>query len=297
MCHFSTQCAKPCVLFLEVKRGFVSTQIPLLITFNFTISFELFCFSLGMLTKNTKALLFSVLFLCGLIRPAFSQSQFMGWATTFQNYKLTPRFGFYFDIQYRSTDQMKQLQALLIRPGINVYITPRLTGTFGYAFIPQQRFNAGVEGYLPEHRIYEQLVYTHPVKIARHRSTLMHRVRLEQRFLPKHHVEGDHLVRDGHREAHRLRYFFREVAPLKNNEVAFTKGFFAALQNEVLVNVGDRSAVNGKFFDQNRLLVASGYRVSKQFDVELGYMNQYISGAGSASTTNHIMHLATYVRL
>lgn len=280
-----------------------------------------------MLTNYTKSLLISGLIFCGLIRPAMAQTQFAGWVGTFQNYKLSPTFGFYFDAQFRSTDQLKKMNALLLRPGINLYITPRLTGTVGYAFIPQQRFNSGVEGYLPEHRVWEQLMYTHPVKIgaghsaahpgtgysvAHHRATptLMHRLRLEQRYLPKHHPEGDQLVRDGHREAHRLRYFFRGIIPLSAQpdgaamagagpakSAAFTKGFFAAIQNEIFFNLGDRSAVNGKLFDQNRMLLAGGYRLSKQFDMELGYMNQYISGAGAASTNNHIVQLATYLRL
>ncbi|HMI64172.1 MAG TPA: DUF2490 domain-containing protein [Puia sp.] len=282
-----------------------------------------------MLTNYTKSLFISGLIFCGLIRPAIAQTQFAGWVGTFQNYKLSKAFGFYFDAQFRSTDQIKKMNALLLRPGINLYLTPRLTGTVGYAFIPQQRFNSGVEGYLPEHRVWEQLMYTHPVRIgaghsvvhsgtgpsvAHHRamSTLTHRLRLEQRYLPKHHPEGDQLVRDGHREAHRLRYFFRGIIPLSAQAspagpgsaadgpvkpAAFNKGFFAAVQNEIFFNLGDRSAVNGKSFDQNRAYLAAGYRLNKQFDMEVGYMNQYISGAGAASTNNHIVQLATYLRL
>ena len=279
-----------------------------------------------MLTNYTKSLLISGLIFCGLTLPTFAQTQFAGWVGTFQNYKVSKTFGFYFDAQFRSTDQVRQMQALLIRPGINLYLTPRLTGTVGYAFIPQQRFNTGVEGYLPEHRVWEQLMYTHPVKIGaghsvthsgdhsvtHHRAmaTLAHRLRLEQRYLPKHHPEGDQLVRDGHREAHRLRYFFRGIIPLSSQpdqaamagaapakSAAFNKGFFAAVQNEIFFNLGDRSAVNGKLFDQNRAYLAAGYRLNKQFDMELGYMNQYISGAGANSTNNHIVQLATYLRL
>jgi hypothetical protein len=31
--------------------------------------------------------------------------------------------------------------------------------------------------------------------------------------------------------------------------------------------------------------------------VEMGYLNQYISGAGNNSTVNHVLQVATYVRL
>ncbi|HEY6902477.1 MAG TPA: DUF2490 domain-containing protein [Puia sp.] len=248
-----------------------------------------------MLTKITKLLLISSLLFCGFIRPAKAQTQFAGWVGTFQNYKLSSKFGAYFDIQWRSVDQVRQMHALLIRPGINFYFTPRLTGTVGYALIHQQRVNAGVEGYLPEHRIWEQLVFTHKLP---HRTTLAHRLRLEQRYIPRHHPENGDLVHDGYRNAHRLRYFFRGIVPLGGEKgAAFTKGLFTAVQNEIFFNLGDASAVNGKVFDQNRAYVAVGYRTSKSFDIEVGYMNQYISGAGNASTNNHIAQLATYVRL
>src|SRR5690348_12051941 len=105
-----------------------------------------------MLTKYTKLLIVSTLFVTGLASPAFSQTQFAGWAGTFQNSRLSPRTGFYLDAQSRSTDQVRQMHALLLRPGLNLYFTPALTGTVGYAYIPQQRISGGVEGYLPEHR-------------------------------------------------------------------------------------------------------------------------------------------------
>jgi hypothetical protein len=76
----------------------------------------------------------------------------------------------------------------------------------------------------------------------------------------------------------------------------FEKGWFAALQNEIFFNTGGYSST-GKTFDQNRAYLAAGYRLSSQLDLEMGYMNQYISGAGQASTNNHILQVATYLRL
>jgi hypothetical protein len=235
-----------------------------------------------------KTLLITLLLFAAVV--AKSQTSFMGWAATFQNYKINKQLGFYFDAQWRSTAQLQQMNALLLRPGVNFYLSPSFTATAGYAFIPQQRVAGGVTGYLPEHRVWEQLVFTHKV-MHHHRqmATVSHRLRLEQRFIPTHHAEGNSLVKDGHRTAGRLRYFTRGVVPLSGRS---DKGVFAALQNEIFFHTAD-----GGSFDQNRAYVAAGYRVGKQFDVELGYLNQYIANAGGASAANHILQVATYVRL
>ncbi|MES1159476.1 MAG: DUF2490 domain-containing protein [Bacteroidota bacterium] len=258
-----------------------------------------------------------------LFRTANAQTQFAGWLGTFQNYKLTDKTGIYFDGQLRTTGQWQQVHSLLLRPGLNIYFNPALTGTVGYAYIHQQRMASGVTGYIPEHRIWEQLMYTHRINRphAAHAASLTHRLRLEQRWLPKVHAEEGHLVRNGHAHAGRLRYFARGVLPLTGSRhsdngtladpqghgssasagsgsaAPFTQGFFAAIQNEIFTNISGSSVVNGKFFDQNRAYFAVGYRCSRQFDVELGYMNQYISGTGSNSTNNHILQMATYLRL
>jgi len=270
----------------------------------------------------SRALIIVPILLTILLGTANAQTQFAGWLGTFQNYKLTDKTGLYFDGQLRSTGQLQQVHSLLLRPGLNIYFNPAFTGTVGYAYIHQQRTAGGVMGYIPEHRIWEQVMYTHRVNRPRaaHAATLTHRLRLEQRWLPKVHAEEDHLVRNGHAHAGRLRYFARGVLPLTGSRhsgemspvssqgqgssiskgsgaAPFTQGFFAAVQNEIFANISGSSVVNGKFFDQNRAYFAVGYRYSRQFDLELGYMNQYISGTGSNSTNNHILQVATYLRL
>jgi hypothetical protein len=236
--------------------------------------------------KTPIKFLLIILFAAG---SAKGQTQFMGWGATFMNYKVNDKFGVYFDGQYRSTAQVQQMNQLLLRPGVNFYLSPSFTFTTGYAFIPQQRVSAGVMGYLPEHRVWEQMVFTHKVKHHQKAvATIQHRVRLEQRFIPLHHAEGNSLVKDGHRTAGRLRYFTRGVMPLSGRT---DKGVFAAVQNEIFFHTAD-----GGSFDQNRAYVAAGYRLSPQFDLEMGYMNQYIA-TGGGSTNNHILQVASYIRL
>ncbi|MDR3716292.1 MAG: DUF2490 domain-containing protein [Puia sp.] len=244
------------------------------------------------LSRLRRCLLLSLPLTGGVVNISFAQTQFMGWGGTFQNIHFSGKTGLWFDGQVRSTDQAAHVQSLLLRPGVNFYLTKNLTATAGYAHVHHRKSVGPVTGYLAEHRSWQQLLFSHPV----HAATVTHRLRLEQRYLPVVSVQGNALDTDGYTYAGRLRYFTRGVLPV-NGEKKFRKGYFAALQNELFVNMGDNSVVNGKFFDQNRAYIALGYRAAASFDIEVGYMNQYISGAGDATTNNHILQCATYLRL
>ncbi len=75
-----------------------------------------------------------------------------------------------------------------------------------------------------------------------------------------------------------MRYFIRGVVPLRGDKASFSEGPFFAFQNELFLNLQHRDHVNGKVFDQNRLFLAGGYRLSSRYDLEVGYMNQFING-------------------
>ncbi|MBD0280198.1 MAG: DUF2490 domain-containing protein [Flavisolibacter sp.] len=235
-------------------------------------------------------------FLIAITSMAFSfiaraQVQQSGWFASFNTLKLNNHFSLHLDVQLRSTDNLEHVQTLLIRPGLNYHLTKRLTVTAGYAYIPNRRTISNVSDLLPEHRIWEQLLYAHKWSTI----STSHRLRLEQRFIPHAVVINNELGKEGHQTAHRLRYFIRNIVPLTKltKDASFSKGFFFALQDEVFGNVGNTKAVNGKFFDQNRLYGAFGYRLPYKIDVEAGYMHQYISTA-SRHVNNHIVQLAVY---
>lgn len=221
-----------------------------------------------------------------------AQSQFAGWLATFNTFKTGKKTSIHNDIQWRSTDEVKHMQTLLLRVGLNVALNKNLVATGGYAYISNRRSVGSVTGYAPEHRIWEQLIVNHRIS----RAFTAHRFRLEQRFISKSVVENNNIVNDGSVFANRFRYFFRSVLPLKK-EASFARGAFVALQNEVFVNIGNKANVNGEFFDQNRLYLAAGYRLSPRLDLETGYLYQYINGRGNASTNVNIWQLASYIRL
>ena len=240
-----------------------------------------------------KILLTLFLFTAGsCLITAVAQSQFSGWMASFNTFKAGKKTSIHADVQWRSSDALKHTQTLLLRTGLNIHLTKQFTVTGGYAFIQNRRVMNTISGFAPEHRIWEQLLYNHKLK----NIFISHRLRLEQRFISKSITVNNELKNDGSVYANRLRYFFRNVIPFQL-QPTFTKGVFAALQNEVFVNIGNTANVNGKFFDQNRLYLAMGYRLCTSFDLEAGYLNQYISGRNSAFTNNHVLQVAGYLRL
>lgn len=222
---------------------------------------------------------------------AKAQKQFSGWLASFNTIKTGKKTSIHADVQFRSNNNWKQIQTILLRPGINYHVNKKLTLSAGYAYIRNRKVVGDIAGHIPEHRIWEQLLYNHEWKKLR----ISHRFRIEQRFIGKTVVLGNPLS-DGPNYANRFRYFLRNILPLKK-EASFSKGPFLALQNELFLNFGDKAPVNGKTFDQNRFYLAIGHRLNSAFDLELGYMNQYINGRNSQFTNNHILQLATYLRL
>lgn len=229
------------------------------------------------------------LMLTGNVQAQVQQS---AWLASFNTIKTGTKTSIHFDAQLRSTDQWQQVQTLLIRPGLNYHLSNHLILSIGYAYIGNRRNLTGVSGLVTEHRSWEQVLYNHSWKYG----LLSHRLRFEQRFLPQLVVENNELETDGFTAAGRIRYFFRHLAPFQRKQ-EFNKGFFAALQNEIFVNLINRYKVNGKHFDQNRFYLALGYRLQAKFDLEAGYMNQYVQGSGRTFSNNHILQLAGYLRL
>jgi hypothetical protein len=223
---------------------------------------------------------------------SFAQTSMNGWFATNNMFKLNKSLSVHLDVQARSTNQLDHLATFIFRPGLNWHFHKDFIATIGYAFISNRRNLGAVTGYAPEQRIWQQLIFNHTPGFV----PIQHRLRLEQRFIGKFHLENGGFTNEGNDFANRLRYFTRAIIPL-NGSKPFARGVFAAVQNEVFLNLGNKSAVNGRFFDQNRLYLAAGYRVSPKFDLEAGYLNQYVAGRNKNISRAHIVQLATYLRL
>jgi hypothetical protein len=221
-----------------------------------------------------------------------AQTTSNGWFASNNMFRVSKKFSIHLDVQARSTDELKHLSTFIFRPGVTWHFRKNMIATLGYGYFHNRRTLSGVSGYVPEQRIWQQLIINHTLSFV----AIQHRFRLEQRFISKYQLENGDLESGGNTFANRFRYFMRSVIPF-NGSKPFVKGAFAAIQNEVFLNLGDKSNVNGKLFDQNRLYIALGYRLSREFDLEAGYLNQYVSGSNNTQSRAHILQLATYLRL
>jgi hypothetical protein len=143
-----------------------------------------------------------------------------------------------------------------------------------------------------DNRIWQQLV----VNKKYGNSTLQHRLRLEERGLGRLELDGNEIVVKDRKFNARFRYFTRWIKPFAPT-TNFQKGTYLALQNEFFFNAIGAKYANNKLFDQSRTYGGLGYRLSKEVDVELGYMLQLIVPNNNGNIRNHIAQVTTFLRL
>ncbi len=233
-----------------------------------------------------KKIVFVALILFLALNQSNAQTihQNSGWGAFFNSTKFNEKWGLALDIQVRTADDWSYVRNTLFRPGLTYYLNNKSNITAGYLLATTNNKFSPIPNKqtLLEHRIWEQYIYNHKISSI----FAMHRLRLEQRFIE---TNGDDIF------SQRLRYFFRLIQPLQQKQAAFTKGAFVALQNEVFLNIQNKDQLNSSIFDQNRAYLALGYRFSKKFDIEAGYLNQAVKGL-NVTTLNNVAQLAIYTR-
>lgn len=205
------------------------------------------------------------------------------WAMYFGDHQIgKSKWGVHLEGQWRRADLGLRWQQLLLRPGVNYQVHPRLLLTTGYAFIDTHRYgDYPVPVKFPEHRFFQQAVWNKRAG----RLDLQSRFRLEQREigLPGNGAQP-------WRHENRFRYMLRANAPLGQSK------YYVGLYNELFVNWG-RNVV-GNHFDQNRAYVALGRNLARQTRIEIGFMEQTLQRRGGVIREhNHTLQLAVSSRM
>lgn len=181
-----------------------------------------------------------------------------GWFFMSNTHQLSERFDLLTDVQLRSAESFEYYNTLLLRGALSLNLNKQHSVALGYAYKGDWEYDEGKRIYSYEQRIYEQYLYD--FKVGRIETNV--RARLEQRFVN----EDNHVL-----FSQRLRAFISAQIPLISHS-KFTTGLYTGIQNEVFLNAQNKANVNKSVFDQNRSFFSLGYRFSKKFDIEFGYM-------------------------
>ena len=219
-------------------------------------------------------------------------TQSLSWGCYFGTYRLTENWSVWTELQLRRADFVNEWQQVLPRVGLNYHFRNNIIFTAGYAYLwtypyGEQPIPLNEPRY--EHRPWQQVLLLHESG----KVTFQHRFRLEQRFLqnwsapdPVTHLRS---IEPGFELQNRMRYRFLLALPLTVDSNGNQK-LFATVYDEIFVNFGDNIGFN--LFDQNRIGATLGYQVTKQFNLQAGYMNQVIQKAnGKDVENNHALTL------
>jgi len=215
------------------------------------------------------------------------------WVMCFGNHRISERWGLHTEYQWRRSDLFNDWQQSLLRLGVDYYAKSGAQFTAGYGWIRTYTYGDQPIAYnFNEHRIWEQLI----LKSKAGRFDFQHRYRLEQRFLENwvNDAFGTYAM-DGFLFRQRIRYRFLVTMPISRKEMKDNTLFLAAY-DEPLLGFGKGIAKN--ILDQNRLYVALGWRFNSNFNVQLGYLNQFIvKKDGVQAERNHTLQLGVTYNL
>jgi len=206
-----------------------------------------------MLSKKIRIVTLLAIFLW-LAQGTTAQKTDLGnWFIYFGNQKISERWNWWNEVQYRNYNFAGDLEQLLLRTAIGYDLTPNNNNfQLGYAFIHSEPYISGKDQKRKEneHRIYQQFLTRQNFG----RVYIQHRYRFEQRFT------GDVFRM-------RLRYFLSVNIPV-NKKVMAKNSIYLSAYNEIFANV--KSPV----FDRDRLYGGIGYALTNSLRIETGLMYQ-----------------------
>lgn len=237
--------------------------------------------------------LFLCLMILVIVKESFSQkmisNQNHAWVAYLGNHKITNKWGIHTEYQWRRADGFQNWQQSLLRLGFDYFASSNLSATAGYAWIVTFPYGEQPVGHeFQEHRIWEQV----NLKSKYGRFEIQHRYRLEQRFLENLikgaegiYTKSDNLFRQ------RIRYRFMIQVPLTKKELT-DNTLFLNVNNEPFIGFG--KGIGKNILDQNRFNASLGWRFSKDFNIQLGYLNQFIVKTdGIKAERNHTLLFST----
>ena len=175
-----------------------------------------------------------LLFLLIPVSMHAQESAVGNWMMYFGNQKLSDRWNWHNEIQYRNYNFAGDLEQLLLRTGIGYNLSANNNNLLlGYAYIHGEPYIAGTDEKtnVNEHRIFQQFISRQQFG----RFYLQHRYRIEERF-----IEEDFKMR--------FRYFLGLNVPITKKEMV-SHAVYLSLYNEIFIQ--PKSPVIGYVFSSN----------------------------------------------
>lgn len=184
------------------------------------------------------------------------------WYNMMWTKKLTKQWSLQIDGQIRIHNVVDQLQFWYLHTGVVRHLTPNLNmsaAVLTQTVLPSYN-RGGVRFAFPEYRTYEQVRYGLDIE----KQKLWMRHRLEQRWIGATNAEGQ---LSHFNYFNRLRNLVRLEIPLNTDH-----SNYLALTDELFLQSGP--LISWQYYDQNRLSLAYGFKVTPWLRIESGYLWQ-----------------------
>jgi hypothetical protein len=204
--------------------------------------------------------------------PSYAQTastfnqDFRLWSPVYLTVALPSSFLAYMEVSPRFSNDVSDLDQIVLRPALGYELTENLSIWQGYAWVSNYQ-----PSHVEENLVYQQLMYGREVA----NFAILSRTRLEERWIE--HVDGT---------AVRFRHMLRGMYPLPS-----APAWALVVYDEIFVNlntVGTRGPAAG--FDQNRFFLGINRTFSTQFDVDVGYQNQLLNSRSIPELSNQMNH-------
>jgi hypothetical protein len=205
----------------------------------------------------------------------------LGWFTYNGDHKVAEKWAIHTEAQVRRVHLGADPQQLLLRLG-GVYSLPhevKLGGGYTHftTYPYGQHPSAELGEPTPEHRAYEDVTFGADYG----RLHLAHRLRLEQRWLGQLEPAQPTEVASWQYQ-NRARYQLAGEVALQGPAIDDHE-WYVTFFDELFIGFGPN--VNQNIFNQNRISGGLGYQFTKDFQLELNYLNQWTLQGGLDAAT------------
>lgn len=215
-------------------------------------------FNFSLRSISFSALAFASLSLTSLFAQKQIDDQVHGWLVYQGNHHLSNKFDLHTEYQWRRADGFADWQQSLARVGLDYKLNTNCSFSGGYAWVLSYPYGSQpIPSQTIEHRLWQQVILKQPIG----NFQVQHRYRLEQRWIDTQFKQ-------------RMRYRAQVLIPLQKSFVDKKQGLFMNVNDEVFLGFG--KGIGKNILDQNRFIGAVGYQFNKDFQIQMGYLNQFV---------------------